>query len=442
MKSEKHWQKVLIAAALAVGFGGVLFGLASLAAAQQAQQASPWKDRAEYDAYTAIEQAAQPNQRVEAADKYLAAYPESKVLERVYALKLQAYQQLNNSAKIEESAAKLLELNPKNFQALYLLSFLIPRTINVQDSGANAKLDALAGYAARGLQEVASIQMPQGMAPAQFEEQKKQSAAVFHQSAGFAALQKKDYAKAVTSLRSSGEISPNDGLTFYWLGSAYLSPQPPQHDPGIWAMARAVSITGPNALPAAIQQQVKDYVTKVYEARHGSANGLDQILAQAAGAPFPPAGFHVQTLEETPEYKAEQEKLRQEEEAARREAERVAALRERMSRELSDFDVITEYLSGGGQRQADAWEFLKGSSLGLPGKVVTATPGAAPTTVRLAVSPELAAQPGKFDLELTLAAPNPRRLAAGQDIEFEATFDAYTANPFLLKMVNGKITKQ
>ncbi|MBF8305843.1 MAG: hypothetical protein HW398_1031, partial [Acidobacteria bacterium] len=152
--------------------GGGLFGFASLAAAQQA---SPWKDRAEYDAYNAIEQAAQPNQRVELADKYLAAYPESKVVERVYALKLQAYQQLNNSAKIEESAAKLLELNPKNFQALYLLSFLIPRTINVQDPSANGKLDALAGYAARGLQEVAAIQMPQGMAPAQFEEQKKQS---------------------------------------------------------------------------------------------------------------------------------------------------------------------------------------------------------------------------------------------------------------------------
>ncbi|MGH9783591.1 MAG: hypothetical protein ACRD88_05350, partial [Terriglobia bacterium] len=312
MNSETRWQKVLITAALAVGFGGGLFAFASLAAAQQA---SPWKDRAEYDAYNAIEQAAQPNQRVESADKYLAAYPESKVIERVYALKLQAYQQLNNSAKIEETAAKLLEINPKNFQALYLLSFLIPRTINVQDAGMNAKLDALSGYATRGLAEVAAIQMPQGMAPAQFEEQKKQSAAVFHQSLGFAALQKKDYAKAVESLRSSAEINPNDGLSFYWLGSAYLSPQPPQHAPGIWAMARAVSITGPNALTAAIQQQVRDYVTKVYEARHGSRNGLDQIFAQAARAPFPPADFRVLTLEETPEYKAEQEKLRLEEEA-------------------------------------------------------------------------------------------------------------------------------
>ncbi|MBF8305844.1 MAG: hypothetical protein HW398_1032 [Acidobacteria bacterium] len=206
-------------------------------------------------------------------------------------------------------------------------------------------------------------------------------------------------------------------------------------------MARAVSITGPNALPAAIQQQVKDYVTKVYEARHGSRDGLDQVLAQAGGAPFPPPGFHVQTLEETPEYRAKQEELRRQEEAAKLEAERLAALRERMTKELTDFDVIVKYLQEGGQKERDTWEYLKGSSLALPGKVVTATPGAAPTTVRVAVSPELALQPGKFDLELTLEAPHNRRLAADQDIEFEATFDSYTARPFLLKMVKGKITQ-
>ena len=433
MKNEKRLHRVLIMTVLAIGFGV----FATLAAAQQA---SPWKDRAEYDAYNAIEQAAMPNQRVELADKYLAAYPESKVAERVYALKLQAYQQLNNSQKIEETAAKLLELNPKNFQALYLLSFLIPRTLNVQDPSAGAKLDTVAGYAARGLEELAAMQMPQGMQPAQFEEQKKQSAAVFHQTAGFAALQKKDYAKAAESLRRSAEINPNDGLTFYWLGSAHLSPQPPQHDPGIWAMARAVSISGPNALPGPIQQQVRDYVTKVYEARHGSRNGLEQVLAQAATAPFPPAGFRVLTLEETPEYQAEQEALRRQEEA-RLEAERQVALRkQRLLEELTTFDVIAQYLQEGGQKGNDTWEILHGQELPLSGKVVSATPAARPTTIRLAVSPELAEQAGKFDVELTLGTPHPRALAAGQDIMFSGTFDSYTARPFLLKMVSGKIT--
>lgn len=439
MKSAKGLHRLRIAAVLAIGFGGGLFIFATPAAAQAAQQASPWKDRAEYDAFVAIQQATDPNQRVDLADKYLAAYAESKVLEQVYAMKLQGYQQLNNSPKIEETATKLLEINPKNFQALYLLSFLIPRTINVQDASSNAKLDAVAGYAARGLEEVATIQMPQGMAPAQFEEQKKQSSAIFHQTVGFAALQKKDYPKAAESLRRSAEFNPNDGLTFYWLGSAHLSPQPPQHDPGIWAMARAVSLTGPNALPGPIQQQVRDYLTKVYETRHGSRNGLDEVLAQAGRAPFPPAGFRVLPLEETPEYLAEQERLRLEEEAKLEAARQAAARKQRVVEELTTFDVIVNYLQEGGQKGTDTWEILHGQSLPLMGRVVSATPVARPTNVRIAVLPDL--EPGKYDVELTLAAPHARPLAAGQEIEFEGTFDAYTARPFLAKLLNGKVTK-
>jgi tetratricopeptide (TPR) repeat protein len=402
----------------------------------QAQE-SVWKDRAEYDAYTAIEQATDQNQRVQLADKYLADYPESKVAERVYALKLQAYQQLNNSQGIEQTAAKLLEINPKNFQALYLLSFLIPRTVNVQDASSRQKVDALAGYAERGLTELASLQMPQGMTAQQFDQQKNQSAAVFHQAAGFVALQKNDYAKAAESLRRSAELNPNDGLTFYWLGSARLSPKPPQYDTGIWAMARAIGITGQNALPAPVQQQVRDYLTKVYEARHGSTNGLNDILAQAARAPFPPAGFRVVPLEETPEYLAEQEAIRQEE--ARLETLRQEqARKQQVLEELTTFDAIVKNLQGGGQKGEDTWEILNGQVLPLAGRVVELT-AVGSRTVRLAVSPAVAATRGAHDLELTMAAPLAEPLRENQDIQFEGKIDSYTPRPFLMKMSQGKL---
>jgi tetratricopeptide (TPR) repeat protein len=432
MRTESGLPKIVIAAVLTMAMGSGLFVLGA-----QAQEASVWKDRAEYDAYTAIEQATDQNQKVQLADKYLAAYPESKVAERVYALKLQSYQQLNNSQGIEQTAAKLLEINPKNFQALYLLSFLIPRTINVQDASSAQKLDSLAGFAQRGLTELGTLQMPQGMAPAQFEQQKNQSAAVFHQSAGFVALQKKDYAKAAESLRRSAELNPNDGLTFYWLGSARLSPKPPEYDPGIWAMARAISITGQNALPGPVQQQVRDYLTKVYEARHGSTNGLDDVLAQASRAPFPPAGFHVLTLEETPEYKAEQEALRAEE--ARLEALRVEQERkQKVLEELTTFDIIVKNLQGGGQKGDDTWEILHGQVLPLSGRVVELT-AVGSRTVLLAVSPAIAAAGGAHDLELTLAAPLAEPLRKSQDIQFEGKIDSFTPRPFMMKMVQGKV---
>jgi hypothetical protein len=42
-------------------------------------------------------------------------------------------------------------------------------------------------------------------------------------------------------------------------------------------------------------------------------------------------------------------------------------------------------------------------------------------------------------VELTLGQPYGKALAAGQDIMFEGTLDAYTAKPFVLKMTDGKI---
>ena len=430
MSKESGLPKILIAAAvLAIGLGGVL--------AAQAQEESIWTDRAEYDAYTAIEQATDHNQRVELADRYLQDYPESRVAERVYALKLQSYQQLNNSEMIEQTAASLLELNPENFQALYLLSFLIPRTINVEDASSAQKLDSLADYAQRGLGALDALPKPESITDAQFEQQKNQSAAVFHQAAGFVALQNEDYGNAGQSLRRSAEMNPNDGLTFYWLGSSHLSPDPPEYDPGIWAMARAISITGQRALPGPIQQQVQDYVNQVYEAHHGSTEGLDEVIAQASEAPFPPDGFHILALEETPEYIAEQERIREEQarlEALRLEQERKQAVLD----ELTTFDAIVRNLQEGGQRGEDTWELLQGQVLPLRGRVVELT-SVGSTTVLLAVSPAVITAGERHDLELTMAAPLTEPLRENQDIDFEGTIESFTPRPFLLRMSGGTV---
>jgi len=179
-------------------------------------------------------------------------------------------------------------------------------------------------------------------------------------------------------------------------------------------------------------------VTKVYDARHGSDQGLDQVFTQAASAPFPPADFHVLSLEETPEYKAEQEALRQEE--AKLETARLAAERkQKLAEELTSFDVIVKYLQEGGQKGEDTWEVLHGQVLPLAGRVVDATV-AGSRTVLLAVAPEVAVREGVHDVELSLAAPLREPLKKSQDIQFEGKLDTFRARPFLLKIVQGKVT--
>ncbi|HWP85038.1 MAG TPA: hypothetical protein VNN17_07605 [Terriglobia bacterium] len=410
----------------------IAFGLAGPSAVygqEGGQQQSIWKDRAEYDAFNAILQAQgkDHNQVVQLADTYLSTYPESKVLKEVYELKLAAYQGLNNTAKMEETANKLLEINPGNLRAILLLSYLFPRTFNPQDPMKDQKLSTAAERARTGLAALDALQPPQGVSPEQFQAQKAQSIASLHQTLGFVALEQGDFATAEKELRQSAEAKPDDAIGFYWLGRTYLSQKPPNYEQGLWAMARAVSITGPTALNDATKAQFKDYLTKAYEARHGSAEGLEDLIAQAAKSPFPPEGFHIMTAEEMAPPEPEPEPVPQRELTVKIE-------------ELTDFAKIQEYLQAGGVKAEDTWTLLKGAEMPLPGKVVSATPAANPTQIRIAVSPELAQQAGKYDVELILAQPLGRRLAVGSEINFAGILDSYTAEPFLLRMVDGKIT--
>ncbi len=172
-------------------------------------------------------------------------------------------------------------------------------------------------------------------------------------------------------------------------------------------------------------------MSKVYEARHGSTDGLDGVISQAAAAPFPPADFHIKTAEEVapPEPQPAPQPAQ---------AQRELTVK---PEELSDWTAIQKYLQMGGQKSDDAWEILKGQSLPLPGKVVSATPPNRPKTILMAVAPELQTQEGKYDVEVTLANPLTKPLTKGQDIEVEGKVDSYRAKPFLVKLTDAKVTK-
>lgn len=393
-----------------------------------AQEASPWKDRAEYDAFTAITQAKDPSQIITLTDKYMADYPETKFPDKILEFKLTAYQQTNNAPKMQETAEKLLELSPNNLRALILLSYMFPRSANPQAGDFEAQLTKAGTVAEKGLATVEAMQPPQGVAPDAFEKQKAQSAAIFHQTRGFVSLQKKEFTQAQDDLKKSGEANNNDALNFYWLGLAHLTPKPSNYDQGIWALARAVSISGQGALPEPTKTTVKDYLTKVYDARHGDTTGLDEVLAQAANAAFPPPDFHVKTIEEmAPPPEPEPEPVKQRELTVKPE-------------DLETFDDIRKNLQAGGDKETDTWTLLKGAQLPLPGRVVSATPAAAPRTILLAVSADVATQDGKHDLEVSLAAPG-RAVKKGEDITIEGTIDAYTVRPFVLKITGAKIAR-
>jgi hypothetical protein len=71
--------------------------------------------------------------------------------------------------------------------------------------------------------------------------------------------------------------------------------KPEDYPAGFYQFARTLGITGVGALPAAQLPAIQEYLKKVYTAYHGSAQGMDDLIAQAKGGPFPPAGFSIKS---------------------------------------------------------------------------------------------------------------------------------------------------
>lgn len=396
-------------------------GLALGAGAQAPAQNKQITDTAEYNAYVAALGEQAPARKIQLLDEFLAKYPNTVVKEDALEVKLVAQQQAGQP--FEATARQVLQVNPKNFRALLVLSFVFAQTgVNPQDPQLAQKLSEAEELAKRGVDQVATLPKPENISDPDFQKSKNVAGATFQQVLGIVALNRKDYPAAQVALRLSGELNPENAPVFYSLGDAYIRERPLKAAECFWAFARAIGVEGPNALSPAGKQQVDDYLKKVYTQYHGSEEGLDQIKQDAKASPFPPAGFKVMSRSEI--------------EAAK---PAPPPPPKPTNPESMTFGQMKEVLAGGGAPAKELWAKLNGMTLGLGGQVVSALPASAPRTVRLALLPETADQKGFFDLVLTLVKPV-RPLAAGKKIQFEGRVNSFKEVPFSLNLVDGKIT--
>jgi hypothetical protein len=227
-------------------------------------------------------------------------------------------------------------------------------------------------------------------------------------------LQRKDYAGAITSLKTAAEDDPGNNLTFSMLGQAYLQSSPPDYDNGIWSLARSVALAkasnSPNA--AALQK----YYGQVYVSRHGSDEGESDILNQASASVNPPAGFKV-----TPA-----EKHKPTGNAA-----------------IDAFYNMEDSLKVGGDEEKQAWAQVKGQPFAMPGTVDSAEKGTDPDTylVRIAITDASKAK-GSYDIVLRDKQSDAKYLSKGDPVAFQGTLADYTMTPGFSLTLDGTIDEK
>jgi tetratricopeptide (TPR) repeat protein len=248
-----------------------------------------WKSRAEYDAFNAMATEQDLTKKVSLAEAFLQRYENSDFRDRAYVVEMQAYQQLKQTDKAIEAAHKALEVKPDNLDALRYSSFVFPFAYKADDSEAAAKLSRAESDAKHGFEVLQKIQKPEGVSDEQFNRAIKGLRAIFNGTIGFVALQRKDYTAAITSYKAASEDNPSDWYIFYRMGLAYLFSNPHDYDNGIPCIARALALARAARDPNAAQ--FESYLKQVYTGHHGSEQGLEEVVKQAAESVGTPVDF-------------------------------------------------------------------------------------------------------------------------------------------------------
>lgn len=289
---------LVLAAAAALAASYSLSAAAKPAPQDQAQQKKPSYTLPEYNAFQAANSEKDPQARLKLLDAFVAKYPSSTLMPYVYALYFTTYNQLKDYAKTIEYADKYIAL-PDTQQYVQTSEKLQMLQTRVQAFQANVKqadtpddLTKERDAALQGAHMLDSFPKPANFT-GDWPSQKKPGLAFFYAAAGFADLQLKDNAAAIQAFKDALTNKPDDAVSEYRLGLAYLQSTPPQYLDGFWALARAVDLKVPDS------DKIKDYLQKqilVYEQPGCDSQATDQLnelLQLAQNAPDRPTTWTI-----------------------------------------------------------------------------------------------------------------------------------------------------
>ncbi len=385
----------------------VAFVAVSVLSLSSAAQEAKWKDQAEYDLVQGqIQKETNPQKKIQLLQQWEEKYPESDFKNNRSQAMLQTYQLAGDPQGMKKVATKMTVDDPNGVFGLVGYQTLNLLAVSMNDKSEAALSDA--DKAANGLMAIVDqVKKPEQVADEAWTKETQTNKALALRTKGWAAWQRKDYAAAQEAFRENLKINPKNGEISSWLGTVILLQRnPDKQSAGLYHFARAASLEGEGALPAAARQQAKNYVVKTYTNYHGSEDGLDEIMTRAKTEAFPPEPFVIESK------------------AALQAKDRNKLMTE--NPELFKWLSLKDRLKAEGDTFGEA---LKGSDAGgtIKGKLVSATPETNPKELQLSIEDGITP-----DAIVRLTTPLKGKAEPGIDLEFVGSVKEYTTDPFSL----------
>jgi tetratricopeptide (TPR) repeat protein len=161
---------------------------------------------------------------IAAADDLVTKFADTEFKEIAFLLAAQAAKQKNDSAKAQVYGERVLQINPKSFQAQVLLGELIVRETRETDLDKEEKLGKAEKYFKDSVTAVKTSPKPNPqITDEQWADAQQQVEGEAHNGLGMAALVRKKYDVAIAEFKSASEIDPKEPAYQARLASALLS---------------------------------------------------------------------------------------------------------------------------------------------------------------------------------------------------------------------------
>jgi tetratricopeptide (TPR) repeat protein len=381
------------------------------------------KDPAEYNAYITALNMQDPAQKAAAMEAFVKQYPQSVVLTDALEQAMAAYQQAGNAAKVEDTAKRLLQLNPNNIRAL---AIVVALDRNKATQGDQNALREMCTTSQTGLQQLPSWQKPQELSDADFQKLKSQMAAIFNGAAGFCALQAKNYPQARQFYTASFQIDPTNLQDVYQLSVADLELNPIDVN-GLWYCSKAIQLAQKQNNAQAVQGMVA-YCRAKYKRYHGGDDGWDQLVASTATETALPPDFPQRIKPAPTPCELAVQAVQQNDPA-------------QLSFSDKEFILSKANCSPANKDAADkVWQSIQTlekngeARLEIPVKVISATSD----SLDVAVSEDNQTA-NKADMHVNLEKPVAKPPAPGTTTKITGVITNYTPDPFMFTMDKGAL---
>jgi hypothetical protein len=234
-------------------------------------QAAPRNELSDYT--NAVAQAQASDRLLHLEQFSIAAQPGPLKIEALQ-LVVWEYLRARNFAQALTWAKSLEAAEKDNSLALAVIS---DHARNAGEAG-NSAAKQLLSQARQGLDALPRLQRPLGMSPADFAAMRQQAQAMLSGAAGWAQLQRKDYAGARGGLRQAVALDPDNAQNVYALALADLDGPNADLKEGYWYLAKAVNLS--QATPQGAQ--IAQFARARYIKDGGSPVAWSQFLVATA----------------------------------------------------------------------------------------------------------------------------------------------------------------